>query len=384
MGRNTINIGYIDHFKGDLSIYAHSDSLGVNAAIDYVNQTNMLGKYKLGVVKFDGESQPRNLLSQFSKEYLNAIAWITPPYYDEMLEYKLKAASMNIPMIFPATTYQNLTVGYNNLYQLVPPNNELGFASLNIVNDINSKKVVVWYDLASEYSVQYSAGFIDYFQLYAKNSQITKVFTSSYNDSIQMEEVVRYIKENNIDTIFIPARPIIINKLLGLLDSENIKVNIIMGDIGVAYKTIFESNSGAHIYFTRGANAKIYFVSYIYVHKVLLDKSNPTVKFFNTYLAKNAKGGESLEFSIKYFDSVLIIAQGIKTLLQKYGNIKDFESVQQFYEKLNEEIKNIKNLQSVSGHISVLPDGSVNHSMVFLESTPSGVINLDTNSQNRE
>jgi ABC-type branched-subunit amino acid transport system substrate-binding protein len=354
-----IIIGHLDNFTGNLSVYSESSKLGVDAAVSYINESQLMYPYTFEVKEFNMQSNPQKFVKDFDNQAQTVAAWIASAYYTGSATYKVVNNKYHIPFLFPITTYSDLGIGYNNIFQLVSRNDTLGFYSLQFLDSIDSKRVLVWRDLNMNYSLQYSNAFIQYFPIISKKAKLVDIMNASFNDEESYNKVLNYIKENNIDTVFLPAGEDTINKFLSRFSaSMRTKIKLIIGDEGIWGSSILYKGVAITPY-----TPDCYYIFYNNIEDTLSNYSknnNPSLIFFRDYMKQHFSANSSIPTVAQYFNATIILAEGIKRLLNKeVENHAFFKTSQDFYTRLTDELKGIKNFNTLTTNISIETDGTI-------------------------
>lgn len=389
-----ITIGYIDTVSNNpyISNYLTSMRFGLETAVNYFNKSHFLGHYNLALKVFNGtisnQSNTAEIdkrIEEFKKEVTSVAVWIDSLSNNNSYRYKQATTFLSIPFIFTLNTGTNIVRGYNNVYQLVPENSRLGFESIDIANQLNAKRIIVLKNLSEPYSIEYTDSFVNYFPIYGdKGSNIINKFNYNTLSNDLLENIIDYIKKNNIDTVYIPDVVENLNVFLKYLIRANLtKVNIIAGDEASSYTNLFKDISQ-----NQKNLPKIYFMSYSnYLNQLLGNKLNPEVQFFLSELEKNEQTNTiMLDIATKYYLAITIAATALeKTLFKTVINEKDAinkipqikvynNKLQLFYKALNLNIKAIKNVNYFSTQVSIEPNGTYKETTFAAEATPKGVI----------
>ncbi len=205
---DTVKIGTMGPYTGNLSVYGISVLQGVELAVDEINANGGISGKKIELISFDDKGDTNEAISAYNKlrsEGVFAIVGATTSAPSIGIadiaaeEYNDGDGAL---VITPSGTAQDITTYGENVFRACYTDAYQGKTLANFATkSMNAKKVAIIYDNSSDYSQGVTAAFEE--QIKANGAQI--VAKESYgSDNVDFTTQLTNIQSTNPDILFIP------------------------------------------------------------------------------------------------------------------------------------------------------------------------------------
>lgn len=317
----TIKIGVNMELTGAVAAYGKSEQNGIKLAVDEINKAGGVDGKKIELVTKDNKSENAEASTSSTNLAIqsNVNAIVGPSTSGAVAAASLVSQKTGVPLITPSGTQDDLTVDANGVKKFVfrttfKDSYQGEVLAAYSYNNLNAKKVVLYYDNASDYA----KGIADEFKRKYKGQIVTEAtFTSGDKD---YQSALTKFKDLDYDAVVMPGY----YTETGIITKQ-------ARDLGID-KPILGPDGFSDEKFTELAGKKnasnVYYVSGYSTNVALSDKASGFIKEY-----EKAYKIEPNMFAALAYDSVYMIAEsskGAKTsvdIADNLANLKNFVGV---------------------------------------------------------
>ena len=317
----TIKIGVNMELTGAVAAYGKSEQNGIKLAVDEINKAGGVDGKKIELVTKDNKSENAEASTSSTNLALqsNVNAIVGPSTSGAVAAASLVSQKTGVPLITPSGTQDDLTVDANGVKKFVfrttfKDSYQGEVLAAYSYNNLNAKKVVLYYDNASDYA----KGIADEFKRKYKGQIVTEAtFTSGDKD---YQSALTKFKDQDYDAVVMPGY----YTETGIITKQ-------ARDLGID-KPILGPDGFSDEKFTELAGKKnasnVYYVSGYSTNVALSDKASGFIKAY-----EKAYKIEPNMFAALAYDSVYMVAEaskGAKTsvdIADNLANLKNFVGV---------------------------------------------------------
>lgn len=318
---DTIKIGVNMELTGAVAAYGKSEQNGIKLAVDEINKAGGVDGKKIELVTKDNKSENAEASTSSTNLAIqsNVNAIVGPSTSGAVAAASLVSQKTGVPLITPSGTQDDLTVDANGVKKFVfrttfKDSYQGEVLAAYSYNNLNAKKVVLYYDNASDYA----KGIADEFKRKYKGQIVTEAtFTSGDKD---YQSALTKFKDQDYDAVVMPGY----YTETGIITKQ-------ARDLGID-KPILGPDGFSDEKFTELAGKKnasnVYYVSGYSTNVALSDKASGFIKAY-----EKAYKIEPNMFAALAYDSVYMIAEsskGAKTsvdIADNLANLKNFVGV---------------------------------------------------------
>ncbi|MCE2099288.1 ABC transporter substrate-binding protein [Streptococcus thermophilus] len=318
---DTIKIGVNMELTGAVAAYGKSEQNGIKLAVDEINKAGGVDGKKIELVTKDNKSENAEASTSSTNLAIqsNVNAIVGPSTSGAVAAASLVSQKTGVPLITPSGTQDDLTVDANGVKKFVfrasfKDSYQGEVLAAYSYNNLNAKKVVLYYDNASDYA----KGIADEFKRKYKGQIVTEAtFTSGDKD---YQSALTKFKDLDYDAVVMPGY----YTETGIITKQ-------ARDLGID-KPILGPDGFSDEKFTELAGKKnasnVYYVSGYSTNVALSDKASGFIKEY-----EKAYKIEPNMFAALAYDSVYMIAEsskGAKTsvdIADNLANLKNFVGV---------------------------------------------------------
>lgn len=318
---DTIKIGVNMELTGAVAAYGKSEQNGIKLAVDEINKAGGVDGKKIELVTKDNKSENAEASTSSTNLAIqsNVNAIVGPSTSGAVAAASLVSQKTGVPLITPSGTQDDLTVDANGVKKFVfrttfKDSYQGEVLAAYSYNNLNAKKVVLYYDNASDYA----KGIADEFKRKYKGQIVTEAtFTSGDKD---YQSALTKFKDQDYDAVVMPGY----YTETGIITKQ-------ARDLGID-KPILGPDGFSDEKFTELAGKKnasnVYYVSGYSTNVALSDKASGFIKEY-----EKAYKIEPNMFAALAYDSVYMIAEsskGAKTsvdIADNLANLKNFVGV---------------------------------------------------------
>ena len=318
---DTIKIGVNMELTGAVAAYGKSEQNGINLAVDEINEAGGVDGKKIELVTKDNKSENAEASTSSTNLAIqsNVNAIVGPSTSGAVAAASLVSQKTGVPLITPSGTQDDLTVDANGVKKFVfrttfKDSYQGEVLAAYSYNNLNAKKVVLYYDNASDYA----KGIADEFKRKYKGQIVTEAtFTSGDKD---YQSALTKFKDQDYDAVVMPGY----YTETGIITKQ-------ARDLGID-KPILGPDGFSDEKFTELAGKKnasnVYYVSGYSTNVALSDKASGFIKAY-----EKAYKIEPNMFAALAYDSVYMVAEaskGAKTsvdIADNLANLKNFVGV---------------------------------------------------------
>lgn len=318
---DTIKIGVNMELTGAVAAYGKSEQNGIKLAVDEINKAGGVDGKKIELVTKDNKSENAEASTSSTNLAIqsNVNAIVGPSTSGAVAAASLVSQKTGVPLITPSGTQDDLTVDANGVKKFVFRTTFKDSYQGEVVaaysyNTLNAKKVVLYYDNASDYA----KGIADEFKRKYKGQIVTEAtFTSGDKD---YQSALTKFKDLDYDAVVMPGY----YTETGIITKQ-------ARDLGID-KPILGPDGFSDEKFTELAGKKnasnVYYVSGYSTNVALSDKASGFIKAY-----EKAYKIEPNMFAALAYDSVYMVAEaskGAKTsvdIADNLANLKNFVGV---------------------------------------------------------
>ena len=320
IGEN-INIGVNMELTGAVAAYGKSEQNGIKLAVDEINKAGGVDGKKIELVTKDNKSENAEASTSSTNLAIqsNVNAIVGPSTSGAVAAASLVSQKTGVPLITPSGTQDDLTGDANGgkkfVFRTTFKDSYQGeVLAAYSYNNLNAKKVVLYYDNASDYA----KGIADEFKRKYKGQIVTEAtFTSGDKD---YQSALTKFKDQDYDAVVMPGY----YTETGIITKQ-------ARDLGID-KPILGPDGFSDEKFTELAGKKnasnVYYVSGYSTNVALSDKASGFIKAY-----EKAYKIEPNMFAALAYDSVYMVAEaskGAKTsvdIADNLANLKNFVGV---------------------------------------------------------
>ena len=318
---DTIKIGVNMELTGAVAAYGKSEQNGIKLAVDEINKAGGVDGKKIELVTKDNKSENAEASTSSTNLAIqsNVNAIVGPSTSGAVAAASLVSQKTGVPLITPSGTQDDLTVDANGVKKFVfrttfKDSYQGEVLAAYSYNTLNAKKVVLYYDNASDYA----KGIADEFKRKYKGQIVTEAtFTSGDKD---YQSALTKFKDLDYDAVVMPGY----YTETGIITKQ-------ARDLGID-KPILGPDGFSDEKFTELAGKKnasnVYYVSGYSTNVALSDKASGFIKAY-----EKAYKIEPNMFAALAYDSVYMVAEaskGAKTsvdIADNLANLKNFVGV---------------------------------------------------------
>lgn len=198
---------------GDYSVYGIATNKGMQLAVEEINANGGVTidgvQYKLDYKMYDDTGDGTKAKSSFLQDAKKVDVWVGSVTSGAADSVATEAAKVNVPMITPSGTADNLTVGANNnradrsnVFRTCYNDSLQGIVMANFAKELEAKKVAVLVNTTSTYSTGLRDSFVQKAgELKAYDYATVVDYTE---DTTDFTSVVSQVVEAAVDCVFIP------------------------------------------------------------------------------------------------------------------------------------------------------------------------------------
>ena len=317
----TIKIGVNMELTGAVAAYGKSEQNGIKLAVDEINKAGGVDGKKIELVTKDNKSENAEASTSSTNLAIqsNVNAIVGPSTSGAVAAASLVSQKTGVPLITPSGTQDDLTVDANGVKKFVfrttfKDSYQGEVLAAYSYNNLNAKKVVLYYDNASDYA----KGIADEFKRKYKGQIVTEAtFTSGDKD---YQSALTKFKDQDYDAVVMPGY----YTETGIITKQ-------ARDLGID-KPILGPDGFSDEKFTELAGKKnasnVYYVSGYSTNVALSDKASGFIKAY-----EKAYKIEPNMFAALAYDSGYMVAEaskGAKTsvdIADNLANLKNFVGV---------------------------------------------------------
>ena len=318
---DTIKIGVNMELTGAVAAYGKSEQNGIKLAVDEINKAGGVDGKKIELVTKDNKSENAEASTSSTNLAIqsNVNAIVGPSTSGAVAAASLVSQKTGVPLITPSGTQDDLTVDANGVKKFVfrttfKDSYQGEVLAAYSYNNLNAKKVVLYYDNASDYA----KGIADEFKRKYKCQIVTEAtFTSGDKD---YQSALTKFKDQDYDAVVMPGY----YTETGIITKQ-------ARDLGID-KPVLGPDGFSDEKFTELAGKKnasnVYYVSGYSTNVALSDKASGFIKAY-----EKAYKIEPNMFAALAYDSVYMVAEaskGAKTsvdIADNLANLKNFVGV---------------------------------------------------------
>lgn len=317
----TIKIGVNMELTGAVAAYGKSEQNGIKLAVDEINKAGGVDGKKIELVTKDNKSENAEASTSSTNLAIqsNVNAIVGPSTSGAVAAASLVSQKTGVPLITPSGTQDDLTVDANGVKKFVfrttfKDSYQGEVLAAYSYNNLNAKKVALYYDNASDYA----KGIADEFKRKYKGQIVTEAtFTSGDKD---YQSALTKFKDLDYDAVVMPGY----YTETGIITKQ-------ARDLGID-KPVLGPDGFSDEKFTELAGKKnasnVYYVSGYSTNVALSDKASGFIKAY-----EKAYKIEPNMFAALAYDSVYMVAEaskGAKTsvdIADNLANLKNFVGV---------------------------------------------------------
>ena len=294
---DTIKIGVNMELTGAVAAYGKAEQNGIKLAVDEINKAGGVDGKKLELVTKDNKSE--NAASSTNLAIQNNVnAIVGPATSGAVAAASLVSQKTGVPLLTPSGTQDDLTVDANGTKKFVfrttfKDSYQGKVLAAYSYNNLNAKKVVLYYDNASDYA----KGIADEFKREYKGKIVTEATFASGDKDYQ--SALTKFKDLDYDAIVMPGY----YTETGIITKQ-------ARDLGID-KPILGPDGFSDAKFTELAGKKnasnVYYVSGYSTNVALSDKASGFIEAY-----KKAYNTDPNMFAALAYDSVYMIAEASK------------------------------------------------------------------------
>ena len=318
---DTIKIGVNMELTGAVAAYGKSGQNGIKLAVDVSNKAGGVDGKKIELVTKDNKSENAEASTSSTNLAIqsNVNAIVGPSTSGAVAAASLVSQKTGVPLITPSGTQDDLTVDANGVKKFVfrttfKDSYQGEVLAAYSYNNLNAKKVVLYYDNASDYA----KGIADEFKRKYKGQIVTEATFASGDKDYQ--SALTKFKDLDYDAVVMPG-----------YYTETGFITKQPRDLGID-KPILGPDGFSDEKFTELAGKKnasnVYYVSGYSTNVALSDKASGFIKAY-----EKAYKIEPNMFAALAYDSVYMVAEaskGAKTsvdIADNLANLKNFVGV---------------------------------------------------------
>lgn len=318
---DTIKIGVNMELTGAVAAYGKSEESGIKLAVDEINKAGGVDGKKIELVTKDNKSENAEASTSSTNLAIqsNVNAIVGPSTSGAVAAASLVSQKTGVPLITPSGTQDDLTVDANGVKKFVfrttfKDSYQGEVLAAYSYNNLNAKKVVLYYDNASDYA----KGIADEFKRKYKGQIVTEATFASGDKDYQ--SALTKFKDLDYDAVVMPGY----YTETGIITKQ-------ARDLGID-KPILGPDGFNDEKFTDLAGKKnasnVYYVSGYSTNVALSDKASGFIKAY-----EKAYKIEPNMFAALAYDSVYMVAEaskGAKTsvdIADNLANLKNFVGV---------------------------------------------------------
>lgn len=198
---------------GDYSVYGIATDKGMQLAVEEINAKGGVTidgvQYKLDYKMYDDQGDGSKSKSSFLQDAKKVDVWVGSVTSGAADSVATEAAKVNVPMITPSGTADNLTVGANNnradrpnVFRTCYNDSLQGIVMANFAKELQATKVAVLVNTTSTYSTGLRDSFIG--KATELNAYDFSTVVDYAEDTIDFQPVVSQVMEAEVDCVFIP------------------------------------------------------------------------------------------------------------------------------------------------------------------------------------
>ncbi|EHE93803.1 Leucine-, isoleucine-, valine-, threonine-, and alanine-binding protein [Streptococcus thermophilus CNCM I-1630] len=203
---DTIKIGVNMELTGAVAAYGKSEQNGIKLAVDEINKAGGVDGKKIELVTKDNKSENAEASTSSTNLAIqsNVNAIVGPSTSGAVAAASLVSQKTGVPLITPSGTQDDLTVDANGVKKFVfrttfKDSYQGEVLAAYSYNTLNAKKVVLYYDNASDYA----KGIADEFKRKYKGQIVTEAtFTSGDKD---YQSALTKFKDLDYDAVVMPG-----------------------------------------------------------------------------------------------------------------------------------------------------------------------------------
>ena len=293
---DTIKIGVNMELTGAVAAYGKAEQNGIKLAVDEINKAGGVDGKKLELVTKDNKSENAEASTSSTNLAIqnNVNAIVGPATSGAVAAASLVSQKTGVPLLTPSGTQDDLTVDANGTKKFVfrttfKDSYQGKVLAAYSYNNLNAKKVVLYYDNASDYA----KGIADEFKREYKGKIVTEAGDKDYQSALTK------FKDLDYDAIVMPGY----YTETGIITKQ-------ARDLGID-KPILGPDGFSDAKFTELAGKKnasnVYYVSGYSTNVALSDKASGFIEAY-----KKAYNTDPNMFAALAYDSVYMIAEASK------------------------------------------------------------------------
>ena len=297
---DTIKIGVNMELTGAVAAYGKAEQNGIKLAVDEINKAGGVDGKKLELVTKDNKSENAEASTSSTNLAIqnNVNAIVGPATSGAVAAASLVSQKTGVPLLTPSGTQDDLTVDANGTKKFVfrttfKDSYQGKVLAAYSYNNLNAKKVVLYYDNASDYA----KGIADEFKREYKGKIVTEATFASGDKDYQ--SALTKFKDLDYDAIVMPGY----YTETGIITKQ-------ARDLGID-KPILGPDGFSDAKFTELAGKKnasnVYYVSGYSTNVALSDKASGFIEAY-----KKAYNTDPNMFAALAYDSVYMIAEASK------------------------------------------------------------------------
>ena len=297
---DTIKIGVNMELTGAVAAYGKAEQNGIKLAVDEINKAGGVDGKKLELVTKDNKSENAEASTSSTNLAIqsNVNAIVGPATSGAVAAASLVSQKTGVPLMTPSGTQDDLTVDANGAKKFVfrttfKDSYQGKVLAAYSYNNLNAKKVVLYYDNASDYA----KGIADEFKREYKGQIVTEATFASGDKDYQ--SALTKFKDLDYDAIVMPGY----YTETGIITKQ-------ARDLGID-KPILGPDGFSDEKFTELAGKKnasnVYYVSGYSTNVALSDKASGFIEAY-----KKAYNTDPNMFAALAYDSVYMIAEASK------------------------------------------------------------------------
>lgn len=298
---NEIKIGINYELTGGVATYGQSSVQGIELAIEQINAAGGIGGKKIEAVKYDNKSEAAEATTLATKLMTKdkVIAVLGPATTGRFKATIPVAAKYKVPVASGSATGDDVTVDASGVkeyaFRICFSDSYQGeVMATYALNNLSKKKAVIIMDSSSDYAKGLAASFKTTFEAGGGTIVAQEAYLKGDTD---FNAVITSIKNQDIDTIFIPGYYEEVGLIIKQARTQGINVPILGADG-------FDSPELVNLAGAKALN-DVYFSN----HYSSLDKDPTVAQFIQDFKAKYNKEPDA--FNALGYDLVKFLADGI-------------------------------------------------------------------------
>ena len=337
----TVKVGVIVPETGEVATYGQDTRKGMELALAEVNKT---APVKLELIFRDNESKSgksQDLMTDLVTLH-KVQAVIGAVASSSTLKMIDVAQSQKIPILTPASTDDDVTIGNPYVFRICYTDTYQGKSMARFARDVlHAKHAAVLEDYKSPYSVGLSRNFRDHFTALGGEIVSVRSFGPEDQDFSSHLDSIRKPRDGRVpDVVAVPAYYEPVGRILRQAKEKGLTCTFVGSD----------GWASPELYKIAGADAK----GHYFTNHFASDDPSPQVRgFVEAYEA--TYGGPPSALSALGYDAVLALSRAVNNARTLTGPA------------IRDAIADIRDLEGVTGRITVDEDGNARKDIIILE-----------------